>query len=280
MKKVLCIVAIVTFALSAAAQSSHKPTGDILREGTVSARPAPQTTAPEAPAAAAEAEPQTVATAEPVPADTPAPSTTPSLATRPADANILLPVGTAIRMKLDAAVSTHDSKPGDAFTGKVSEDVVVEGKTVIPVGAILSGRIMRLDEPRRIAGRPAIQLLPESVTMADGKALPISAVIVDTGNPKKLHVNDEGRIKGPGTTQRDKVEFVAGTAVGTIAGTIFKVGQGTWMGAAAGAAFTTGHWLIKRHTLELPAGTELIMEISNPVAAPTTAQPAVAQGGL
>jgi hypothetical protein len=270
------ILAIATVASMAIAQTTHKPSGDIMREGNVSARPAPQ---PVTPAVAAPQPEETVAVAEPANSPAPAPDTTPTLATRPADANILLPVGTAIRMKLNAAISTHDSKPGDAFTGKVSEDVVVEGKTIIPVGAVLSGRVQRLFEPRRIAGRPAMQLLPETVTMADGKTLPIAAVIVDTGNPKRLHVNDEGRIKGPGFTQQDKVEMVAGTAVGTIAGTIFKLGKGTWMGAAAGLAFTGGHWLIKRHSLELPEGTELIMEISNPVAAPTTAQPAVAQGG-
>jgi hypothetical protein len=207
------------------------------------------------------------------------PADVPTLATRPANTNVLLPIGTAIRMKLDSAVSTHDSKPGDKFSGKVSEDVVVGGKTVIATGSMLNGRIMRLDEPRRIAGRPAIQLLPESVTFAGGKTLPIAAVIVDTGNPKRLHVNGEGRIKGPGVSQQDKVEFVAASAAGTVAGSVIRLGTGTWMGAAAGAAFATGHWLVKRHSLELPAGTELIMEISNPVSTPATAQPGTTQGG-
>lgn len=260
----VAIAAISGLALSAAAQSTQKPSGDILRDKTV--------------ASAEETAPTTLAAARPaeIPAST---ADVPSLIKRPDQANVLLPVGTAIWMKLDAAVSTKDSKPGETFSGKISKDVVVEGKTIIPMGATLSGRIMRLDQPRRIAGRPAIQLLPETVTFVDGKALPISAVIVDTGDPKHLHVNGEGRIKGPGMDQKDKIEMVAGTGAGTIAGTIIKLGTGTWMGAAAGAAFTTGHWLIRRHSLELPQGTELIMEISNPVAAPTQAQPSTAQGG-
>jgi hypothetical protein len=203
----------------------------------------------------------------------------PALATRPKDSNVLLPIGTAIRMKLDSAISTSDSRPGDSFSGKVSEDVVVEGKTVIPKGATLSGRITRLFEPRRIAGRPAIQLVPDTVKLPNGKTLTIAAVIVDTGDPDKLHVNEEGRIKGPGMSQMDKVEFVAGTSAGTVAGTVINPGFGTLVGAASGATLTTAHWLWRRHSLELPAGTELIMEISSPVAADTTTLPRVAQGG-
>ncbi len=263
----IAIAALSGLALSAAAQTTKKPSGDILREGNV---------ATSQPVAA----PATVAVAA-RPAEIPASSTTdvPTLLKRPDQSNVLLPTGTAIWMTLDAAVSTKESKPGDIFSGKVSKDVVVDGKTVIPKGSTLSGRVMRLDQPRRIAGRPAIQLQPETVTFTDGKALPITAVIVDTGDPKHLHVNGEGRIKGPGMDQKDKIEMVAATGAGPIAGSIIKLGTGTWMGAAAGAAFTTGHWLLRRHSLELPEGTELIMEISNPVATPTQAQPSTAQGG-
>jgi hypothetical protein len=174
-------------------------------------------------------------------------------------------------MKLSAPISTHDSKEGDVFIGTVSEDVVVEGKTVIPAGANMNGRITRLSEPRRFAGRPSIQLTPYWITLSSGKSLQIAAAVVDTNHPRTLHVNDEGRIKGPGINSRDKVEFVAATGTGTVVGSVVSLGTGSWIGAAAGASFATGHWLIRRHSLELPVGTELIMEISNPVAAPTTA---------
>jgi hypothetical protein len=143
----------------------------------------------------------------------------------------------------------------------------------------MNGRITRLSEPRRFAGRPSIQLTPYWITLSSGKSLQIAAAVVDTSQPRMLHVNDEGRIKGPGITKQDKVEFVAATGTGTVVGSVVSLGTGTWIGAAAGASFATGHWLIRRHSLELPIGTELIMEISNPVAAPTTALPNTVAGG-
>jgi hypothetical protein len=254
--RIVTIISIATIALSGFAQSS-KPTGDLTDSS---------------PATATQA--NTVTT-------TPAPPTpdAPILATRPADSQVLLPIGTAIRMKLSKSISTHDSKEGDIFLGTVSEDVVVEGKTVIPAGANMNGRITRLSEPRRFAGRPSIQLTPYWITLSSGKSLQIAAAVVDTSQPRMLHVNDEGRIKGPGITKQDKVEFVAATGTGTVVGSVVSLGTGTWIGAAAGASFATGHWLIRRHSLELPIGTELIMEISNPVAAPTTALPNTVAGG-
>ena len=261
--RIVTIPAIATIALSGYAQSS-KPTGDVTTSGhsttkhAKSANPATKTQVPVPPSPISDA---------------------PVLATRPADAQVLLPIGTAIRMKLSAPISTHDSKEGDVFIGTVSEDVVVEGKTVIPAGANMNGRITRLSEPRRFAGRPSIQLTPYWITLSSGKSLQIAAAVVDTNHPRTLHVNDEGRIKGPGINSRDKVEFVAATGTGTVVGSVVSLGTGSWIGAAAGASFATGHWLIRRHSLELPVGTELIMEISNPVAAPTTALPNVVAGG-
>jgi hypothetical protein len=255
--RIISLTVVAAFAISASGQSTSKPSGDITSSTPATTRHTkPVETAPIPPA-----------------------SDIPVLATRPSNSQVLLPIGTAIRMKLSAPISTHDSKEGDIFVGTVSEDVVVEGKTVIPAGANMNGRITRISEPRRFAGRPSIQLTPYWITLSSGKSLQIAAAVVDTNQPRQLHVNDEGRIKGPGLTKQDKVEFVAATGTGTVVGSVISLGTGTWIGAAAGASFATGHFLIRRHSLELPIGTELIMEISNPVAAPTTALPNVVAGG-
>src|SRR5215813_8001575 len=46
-----------------------------------------------------------------------------------------LPAGTAVKMKLETTLSTMTNKSGDAFSGRVTEPVMLNGKTVIPVGA-------------------------------------------------------------------------------------------------------------------------------------------------
>jgi hypothetical protein len=264
--RIIAIAAVATFALSATAQTTSKPSGDITSPSYSTSKSAKKNSAPVSKSAPTITAPDTTSDA-------------PVLATRPVDGQVLLPIGTAIRMKLSAPISTHSSREGEIFNGRVSEDVVIEGRTVIPAGSNMNGRITKLSEPRRFAGRPSIQLTPYWVTLSSGKSLQIAASVVDTSNPHAFNVNDEGRIKGPGISRQDKVEFVAATGTGTVIGSVVSLGTGTWVGAAAGATFATGHWLIRRHPLELPAGTEIIMEISSPVAAPTTALPNVAAGG-
>src|SRR3954470_24473458 len=189
-----------------------------------------------------------------------------------------LPTGTAVKMRLTEALSTDGNKAGDNFSGRVSEPVMFEGKTVIPVGATIEGHVTRVSSPRRIKGRPEISLHPEAVTFPDGKMLSMSAVIVDS-QMDGTTVNDEGQIKGSGHTRGDLIEMGAGTAGGLFIrlrgaahtagcltiGALAGGAKGAFIGAAIGGGAAAIHWLTKHHSTELPAGTELVMEISSPM---------------
>ena len=60
-----------------------------------------------------------------------------------AQTNISLPTGTAFKVKLENTLATFSSKEGDPFSGRVTEAVMLDGKTVIPVGATVQGRVTR-----------------------------------------------------------------------------------------------------------------------------------------
>ena len=49
-----------------------------------------------------------------------------------AQTNLSLPAGTALKVKLENTLSTFSNKPGDPFSGRVTEAVVLDGKTMIP----------------------------------------------------------------------------------------------------------------------------------------------------
>jgi ABC-type sugar transport system substrate-binding protein len=70
-----------------------------------------------------------------------------------AAAQTSLPTGTAVKMKLDTTLATFSSKAGDPFSARVTESVVMDGKTVIPVGTTVEGRVTKSTEPRRISGQ-------------------------------------------------------------------------------------------------------------------------------
>lgn len=176
-----------------------------------------------------------------------------------------LPIGTTVRMKLETMLSTMTSKRNDEFAGRVTEAVVLDGKTIIPVGASLSGHVMQSEEPRRIQGAPVIDLRPESVTMPNGDRFAISAYIVDTSDPKNHHVDEEGRIQGNGHDRTDWRDAAIGVGAGTALGAYFKGPKGALIGAGIGGGAAFVRWMTRRHSETIPAGTELFMELSRPM---------------
>jgi hypothetical protein len=180
-----------------------------------------------------------------------------------------VPEGTALKVKLETTISTFSSKVGDQFHGKVSEAVVVSGKTMIPAGATVEGRVTKLSEPRRIQGKPTIVLLPERVILPDGQRFVLNAVLVDT-DIKGTDVNQEGQFKGAGHDRRDQIEVGGGTAAGMLVGGLIGAGPGLLIGGAVGASATTTHWLVQRRSAILPSGTQLWLELSRPMTMSTT----------
>jgi hypothetical protein len=179
---------------------------------------------------------------------------------------LTLPVGTTVHMKLENALSTTTNKAGDGFSGRVTEPVLVQGKTMIPVGASVAGRVTQVNESRRIRGVPMIDLKPESVTLPNGERYSIAAVVVDTSDPRHHNVDDEGRIKGPGFDKNDVRNLGVGAGLGAITGAVLKeTVKGSLIGAGIGGSAMLVHWLWKRRTENIPAGTELYLELSRPV---------------
>ena len=55
-----------------------------------------------------------------------------------------LPAGTKIRVRMDNEVNSKVSSVNDTFTTVISEPVKVRDAVVVPIGAIISGRIVKV----------------------------------------------------------------------------------------------------------------------------------------
>lgn len=176
-----------------------------------------------------------------------------------------LPVGTAVKMKLETAISTRTNKSGDRFSGRVTEGVTLNGRTIIPVGASLEGRIARAQDRRRIRGTPTIDLRPDTIIMPSGDRYSLNAVVVDTSARPDVDVNDEGKLKGRGHDGSDWKETGIVAGGGAIAGGVIAGREGALIGAGVGATASVVHWLIKTRSATLPAGTEIVWELSRPM---------------
>ena len=182
-----------------------------------------------------------------------------------ASAQTSLPTGTAVKMKLDNTLTTFGSKAGDPFSARVTEAVVVDGKTVIPIGATVQGRVTKTSEPRRVAGKPTIAIFPENLVLPNGDRFMLNASLVDTDRRRGSDVNKEGQFKGSGHDGKDVTEVGMGTGGGMLVGGLAGGGKGLLIGGAIGATATIAHWLGKHRSATLPAGTELVMELSRPM---------------
>ncbi len=106
----------------------------------------------------------------------------------------------------------------------------MDGKTVIPIGTTVEGRVTKSTEPRRIAGKPTIAIFPQNLILPNGDRFTLNASLVDTDAGHGTDVNQEGQFKGAGHDGRDMTEIGAGTGGGMLIGGLAGGGKGLLIG--------------------------------------------------
>jgi hypothetical protein len=193
----------------------------------------------------------------------------------PMAASAPVPAGTVLMVRLDTTLATFSNRVGDPFRGSITQPIVVDGKTVIPAGAAVEGRVTRIVAPRRISGKPTIGILPEAVVFPTGERYYLDATLTDTSIPG-TDVNSEGHFKGNGHDRHDTIVQSAGTGGGMLVGGLIGGPIGVLVGGAVGAGATTTHWLVKHRDAAMPAGTQLTLELNRPLMMTNQAAPAPA----
>jgi hypothetical protein len=160
-----------------------------------------------------------------------------------AQAGGTVPLGTKVSVVTDQAVSSKTAKIGQTVTGTVSQDVISQGKVVIPKGSPVKLTVSSVQASGRLSTPAKLYLRLRAVTVG--------------GKTYTVATSSAGRTEG-GKGKRD-AEFIGGGAAGgAVIGALAGCGKGAAIGAAAGAgAGTAGAAATGKKDIEFPAESRL-----------------------
>lgn len=139
-----------------------------------------------------------------------------------------IPPGTSLRIRLDTTITSKTNKPGDTFTGIVTQTSGSGDRTIVPQGSTATGHIAFLKPAGRIKGKAQMRVVLDSITTPDDQEYKLSGTLEDSrggvcGNTAN---DDEGTIVGCGKSKKEAAKDAA---------------LGGAMGAGAGATVGMGH---------------------------------------
>jgi hypothetical protein len=187
---------------------------------------------------------------------------------------VVLPTGTPLRLQLETAISSDDSKPGDGFAARVMQTIYVGDRRAIPAGSILEGRIVQIHDSSPILGHSELMLRPDLLTTPDGHQYTISATVSSTDALSGTTVGSEGMIvNSRAPSYANKASGLAGGVGSAIVGGMMAGARGAVVGGGAGIAISAGWWLLHRRHTSLFAGSEMVVSLDRPLTvAPSSAR--------
>jgi hypothetical protein len=171
--------------------------------------------------------------------------------------------GTTIRVRLLQRLSTVSSQKGESFHTMVASDVFQNGRVVIPAGAEIDGKVIRVSSGH-VGGHGSMRLAPDTVTMPDGTRYRMHAQVTSTPG-SRTRVGEEGTIAPDSRWKRDGIEYGGAVGAGLVTGAILGGPAGAAAGSLIGAGVITVHLLVNHPQATLEQGTNMMLTLTEPL---------------
>jgi len=123
--------------------------------------------------------------------------------------SVSVPVGTVIPLRIDKLLSSYSSRVGDTFTATVFRPVVIDGRTVLPEGAKVEGRVTGTTQGVRGKTPATIAVAFDKISLSDGKTISVDATLTALDEEARRRIEQDVRSQS-GQTRR-AVVFLGAT---------------------------------------------------------------------
>jgi hypothetical protein len=155
---------------------------------------------------------------------------------------ISIPSDTELILELLEDIDTERSKEGDRFKARIISPNELNG-------AIIEGRVSKINKPGRIKRRAEMLLSFDRVVLSEQRWSNFSAILTEV-LPRKgdnvKRIDTEGTVEGKSTVKSDSIKVGATTGTGLVIGAIAGGPVGAAVGAGVGAAFGVGAVVVER----------------------------------
>jgi hypothetical protein len=166
-------------------------------------------------------------------------------------AQIIVPYGTMLAVRLTQTLRSDLNQPGDTFLASLAAPIVIGNKVIIPEGAGVTGKIVDARNAGRFSRRSALVI---EVTQLGYRGR--------TYELRSTQYSEQGASRNAYAA----AAITGGTGVGAIIGTIVGRGKGAAIGAVVGAAAGTGVQAVtKRAPVQLRAESTLSFRLEAPL---------------
>ena len=171
---------------------------------------------------------------------------------QPPQAPVVAPAGSVLRVRLDQALDTKRSRPGDRFTGVLDSPVNADGNEILPKGTIVEGHVLSAHPSGRLKGRAVLSLTLDTCEVAGKK------VVISTDPVARV----SGRHRA-----RNWTLIGGGSGAGALIGGLVAGPAGALIGAGSGAAAgTAGAAITGKKEVSMPAESVVGFTLRMPLA--------------